>query len=153
MSKAAEQMEHQENQEDHGLGPFIEEFEAQEAEQARIDAEPDAAEAARAAKLAEKMNGSFLWLVNRTQCPHVALKEMVSQEEGEAAFLGLAEKWGGEVPAWMEAVQPYIAAGVYMGVTIAVARDAEAAVIAAAKKAHAEKNQADFRASADNGDQ
>jgi len=101
----------------------------------------------RAEALAAKMNGSFLWMVNRTQCPHVALKEMVNQQEGEDAFYGLAEKWGGEVPAWMEAVQPYIAAGVYMGVTIAVARDAEASVVEAAKQ------QAQKKAGPENGDQ
>jgi hypothetical protein len=142
-----------EQQDEHGLDEFIADYEQSEAEQARIDAKPDASEVKRAEALAEKMNGSFLWLVNRTQCPHVALKEMVNKEEGEAAFYGLAEKWGGEVPPWMEAVQPYIAAGVYMGVTIAVARDAEAAVIDAAKKAQTEKNHANFKASAEHGDQ
>jgi len=145
MSKAAEQISEQE--EEHGLGEFIEEFEAQEAEQERINSQPDASEVKRAEALAAKMNGSFLWLVNRTQCPHVALKEMVNQQEGEDAFYGLAEKWGGEVPAWMEAVQPYIAAGVYMGVTIAVARDAEASVVEAAKQ------QAQKKAGPENGDQ
>jgi hypothetical protein len=136
-----------EEQEGPGLDELMEQYKEEQTEAERLENQPDKAEIEQARKLAEKMNSSFLWVVNRTQCPHVAINELVEKEQGDEAFLGLAEKWGGEMPPWLEALQPYIAAGVYMGVTISTARAAESQVIAAARAEQAKQQQG-----ADNGE-
>lgn len=94
-----------------------------------IEDQPSDEEKKRAAVLAARINGGFLFLVSRTQCPHVDISELVDREQGDSAFLPLAEKWGGEVPPWFAAFEPYIAAGIYMGTTIVTARQVEAQVI------------------------
>jgi hypothetical protein len=100
-----------------------------------LENQPTPDEAAAAAALAARINGGFLWLVNRTQCPHVDIDELVNREKGNEAFLPLAEKWGGEVPPWLAVLEPYIAAGVYMGTTIVTAKQVEAQIVAQAKAA------------------
>ena len=107
------------------LEDLEQEWQAEQAEQEQADP----AEAARARELAEKMNAGFLWVVNRTQCPHVNIDEIVNREAGADAFEPLAEKWGGEVPAWVQQFSPYISAGVYMATTIATARQIERQVM------------------------
>lgn len=124
------------------LEDLEQEWSATQAEAEYQANQPDPDEVERARKLAEKMNASFLWAVNRTQCPHVAIDELVDREKGNEAFEPLAEKWGGEVPPWLEAMQPYIAAGVYMGTTIITARQAEAAVIEQAERRHQQEQGA-----------
>lgn len=111
--------------EEPGLDDLINEWEDDqaEAEAEANKATPEDLEKAR--KLAEKMNGGFLWMVNRTQCPHVQLDQVIDREQGDEAFLPLAEKFGGEVPPWLAQFEPYIAAGIYMGSVIITARAAE----------------------------
>lgn len=123
------------------LAELLEEYEHEQAEEAAEAARPDPADLERARKLAEKMNGGFLWVVNRTQCPHVKIDEVVDRKQGDEAFIPLAEKWGGEVPPWLAVLEPYIAAGVYMGTTIASARQAEALVIEDARRRAQQHNQ------------
>jgi hypothetical protein len=95
---------------------------------------PDAAEKAEAEALAARINAGFLWMVNRTQCPHIEIENVVDRAKGDEAFLPLAEKWGGEVPEWLMALQPYIGAGVYMGTTIITARQIERQIIEEAER-------------------
>jgi len=113
-----------------GLDDFIQEWEDDQAE-AEAEANkvsPEDKEKVRA--MAAKMDDGFLWLVTRTQCPHVQLDQMVDREKGREAFMPLAEKFGGEVPPWMIQFEPYIAAGMYMGGVIMTARKAEAQALA-----------------------
>lgn len=119
-------------------GETLDELESEwQAEQASQEAEanqPDPEEIRQAEELAKRINGGFLWIVNRTQCPHVDINEIVDRAQGDEAFLPLAEKWGGEVPEWLQALQPYIAAGVYMGSTIITARQIERQIIEEAER-------------------
>lgn len=114
-------------------GPSLDDYLAEhEAETAAAEAEADKldpAEIEKARKLAEKMNAGFLWIVNRTQCPHVKIDQVIDRDEGDEAFQALAERWGGEVPAWLQRFEPYVAAGVYMGTAIVTARQAEAQAV------------------------
>ncbi|MFL1484904.1 hypothetical protein [Marinobacter sp. LN3S78] len=124
----------EEQQEGAGLDDMIQEYEAEQAEAEAEAKQPDPEEQERARKLAEKMNNGFLWAVRATQCPHVEIDKVVDREAGNEAFVPLAERWGGEVPEWIQALldqyQPYIAAGWYMGSAIYKARQAEAEVLA-----------------------
>lgn len=135
MSNAAENWNDEEGA---GLDELIGEWEAAEqAEQAEAEKlTPDQEAAAR--KFAEKMNTGFLWVVQKTQCPHVDIEQLVDREAGNEALLPLAEAWGGETPPWlaalMEKYDPYIKAGWYMGMTIYTAKQAEAYVVEQAKK-------------------
>lgn len=119
-------------------GETLDELESEwQAEQASQEAQanqPDPEEIRQAEELAKRINGGFLWVVNRTQCPHVNIDEIVDREQGDEAFLPLAEKWGGEVPEWLQALQPYIAAGVYMGSTIITARQIERQMLEEAER-------------------
>jgi len=117
------------------LADLESEWQSTQADNEALENQPTADEVAQAAALAARINSGFLWLVNRTQCPHVAIDEIVDRKAGNEAFLPLAEKWGGEVPPWLAALEPYIAAGVYMGTTIVTAKQVEAQIIAQAEKA------------------
>jgi len=123
------------------LDDLAQEWEAEQADQEAEANQPDPEETRRAEALAKQINGSFLWIVNRTQCPHVNIEEIVKREQGDEAFLPLAEKWGGEVPPWMEALQPYLAAGVYMGTTIVTARQVERQILEQAERQKAEQEE------------
>lgn len=124
--------------EEPGLDDLINEWEDDqaEAEAEANKATPEDLEKAR--KLAEKINGGFLWAVNKTQSPSVDLckltdqegNPLIDQEKGTEAFLPLAEKFGGEVPPWLAQFEPYIKAGMYMGGVIITARQVEAQVAA-----------------------
>lgn len=141
MSKAtAEAVELPDSEQFEGetLADLEAEWQAEQAEQQAEENQPSREEIERARKLAEKMNGGFLWVVNRTQCPHVDIDQIVNREAGNEAFEPLAERWGGEVPAWLQQFEPYIAAGVYMATTIATARQVERQVI---EKARAKQQQ------------
>ena len=111
--------------EETGLDDLIEEWEAEQGEKEAEANKASPEDLEKARKLAEKMNGGFLWMVNRTQCPHVQLDQVIDREQGDEAFLPLAEKFGGEVPPWLAQFEPYIAAGIYMGSVIITARAAE----------------------------
>lgn len=113
-------------------------------EQAEVEAkenEPTKAEKEKAEKLARKLNSGFLYVVNRTACPHVKVDQVIDREEGDQAFQDLAERWGGEVPEWLARWEPYIAAGVYMGTTIATARQAERQAIEILKAQHQQQQE------------
>lgn len=116
----------EQHQDGPGLDEMYSEWQAEQAEAEELENQPDPSEVERAKALAEKMNGGFLWIVNRTQCPHVRIDQLIDPEQGAEAFQPLAERFGGEVPPWLEQFQPYIAAGVYMGQVIITARQAEA---------------------------
>lgn len=124
------------------LADLESEWQSTQADNEALENQPTADEVAQAAALAARINSGFLWLVNRTQCPHVAIDEIVDRKAGNEAFLPLAEKWGGEVPPWLAALEPYIAAGVYMGTTIVTAKQVEAQIIAQAEKAAKESQGA-----------
>jgi hypothetical protein len=117
------------------LADLEQEWQETQAEAEDLENQPSKAEQQQAEALAARINTGFLWLVNRTQCPHVHIDDIVNREAGNDAFLPLAEKWGGEVPPWMAALEPYIAAGVYMGSTIVTAKQVEAQVIEDARQA------------------
>ena len=131
MSNAAEKVEQDEGA---GLDAMLDNFQEEEAEQERQENMPDPKDIEKARKLAARMNKGFLYGVNRFQCPHVDIDELVDRKEGDEAFYGLAEKWKGEPPAWVEGIMPYVHLGIYMGVTISVARKAETAVVEEAKQ-------------------
>ena len=130
MTEAAEASHH----EGETLDDLEQEWQAEkadaEAEENRLN--PEEQEQAR--KLAEKMNAGFLWMVNRTQCPHVNIDEIVERSKGDEAFEPLAEKWGGEVPEWVQQFSPYIGAAIYMGTTIVTARQVERQILEAAER-------------------
>lgn len=119
----------EEQQDGPGLDEMLGEWEAEQAEAEELENQPDPSEVERAKELAEKMNTGFLWIVNRTQCPHVRIDQVIDPDQGAEAFQPLAERFGGEVPPWLLQFQPYIAAGVYMGQVIITARQAEAQAI------------------------
>ena len=141
MSKAAENDAIAVEHEGETLADLEQEWQATQDEAEELENQPSAAEQIQAEALAARINGGFLWLVNRTQCPHVSIDEFVDRQAGNDAFLPLAEKWGGEVPPWMAALEPYIAAGVYMGTTIVTAKQKEAQVIEQARQAQQEKQE------------
>lgn len=116
------------------LDDLEQEWQQTQAETEAAENEPTAEETEKARKLAEKMNTGFLWMVNRTQCPHVNIDEIVEADKGVEAFEPLAEKWGGEVPEWVQQFSPYIGAGVYMATTIITARQVERQVLEAHEK-------------------
>ena len=120
------------------LDDLEQEWREQQAEAEAKESQPSKEDVERARALAEKMNDGFLWLVNRTQCPHVAIDEIVDRKKGVEAFEPLAERWGGEVPEWLQQFSPYIGAGVYMATTIITARQVERQVI---EQARAKKQQ------------
>lgn len=130
MKEAAEAIEH----EGETLDDLEQEWEASQAEAEAEAARPDPDEIERAKKLAERMNAGFLWMVNRTQCPHVSIDEIVDRAKGDEAFEPLAERWGGEVPEWLAQFSPYIGAGVYMATTIVTARQVERQILEAAER-------------------
>lgn len=117
-----------------GLDDLIEEWESEQADAEAEASRPKPEDVEKARRLAEKMNGGFLWVVNRTQCPHVELRQLVDPDQGAEAFIPLAEKFGGEVPPWLAQFEPYITAGVYMGSVIITARAAEAQALAMIEK-------------------
>lgn len=131
MNEAAEVIE----TEGETLDDLAAEWQAEQAEAEAAENQPTREEIERARKLAEKMNEGFLWVVNRTQCPHVDIDQIVDRQKGADAFEPLAERWGGEVPEWLQQFSPYIGAGVYMATTIVTARQVERQVIEQAKAA------------------
>jgi hypothetical protein len=130
MAEVAEVVE----QEEDGLDDLVQEWESEKADAEAEASRPSAEEERRAKELAERMNAGFLWIVNRTQCPHVDIEEIVDREKGNEAFEPLAEKWGGEVPAWVQQFSPYIGAGVYMATTIVTARQIERQMVEEAER-------------------
>ena len=128
-----------------GLDEMIRDYEAEQAEAEAEANQPDPEDTERARKMAEKMNAGFLWAVKATQCPHVDIDQVIDREAGNEAFIPLAERWGGEVPEWVQAMMdqyhPYIAAGWYMGTAIIKARQAEAAVIAHMERQRQQQQQ------------
>lgn len=137
MSEVAEAIE----QEGGDLDELLQEYEAEQAEAEAIENEPTAEERRKAEELAKKMNAGFLWVVNRTQCPHVEIDKIVDRAKGDEAFEPLAEKWGGEVPAWVQQFSPYIGAGVYMATTIITARQVERQILEEAARQKQQANQ------------
>lgn len=136
-----EQAEAVEQYEGETLEDLAQEWDAEQAEAEAEASKPDPDEIEKARALAERMNGGFLWMVNRTQCPHVKIDEIVEREKGDDAFLPLAEKWGGEVPEWLQQFSPYIGAGVYMATTIITARQVERQILEQAEKQAREAGQ------------
>lgn len=130
MAEVAEAVEHE--------GETLDDLDMEwQKEQAEAEAETEklsAGEKEAVERLAKKMNAGFLWIVNRTQCPHVNIEEIVERAKGDEAFEPLAEKWGGEVPAWVQQFSPYIGAGVYMATTIVTARQVERQIVEEAEK-------------------
>lgn len=125
MTEAAEVIENEVD----GLDDMIEQWEDEQAAEEAKANEPTPEDKEKAEKLAKKMNTGFLWIVNRTQCPHVKIDQVIDRDEGDEAFEALAERWGGEVPEWLQRFEPYIAAGVYMGTAVVTARQAEAQAV------------------------
>lgn len=123
------------------LDSMLDEWEADQAEAEAEANRPDPEELEKARRLAEKMNSGFLWMVHKTQAPHVDLKQVIDQQEGVEAFTPIAEKWGGEVPAWIVQFQPYIGAGLYIGTAIAQARAAEAQAVEILKERQRQRMQ------------
>lgn len=135
-----EHIEDQDNQEEaHGLDELIQEEEGNlEQEAAKREAAEEKAkqltqaQIEKAKVLAARMNGVFLFAVDKAVCPSVPVSDIVDRAKGDAALLPLAMSWGGEMPDWLERFleqyQPYIAAGVYMGTTIYTARRVEIAI-------------------------
>ncbi|NIB44720.1 hypothetical protein HBA55_34390 [Pseudomaricurvus alkylphenolicus] len=122
--------------EPHGLDDLIQQEDAAEIQEQRDQeeaqakaAQPSEMELERAKRLAEQMNGAFLFGVDKMICPSVDFLQVVDPEVGNEKLLPLALAMGGEVPAWIRALldqyQPYIAAGLYMGTTIFTARKLE----------------------------
>ena len=138
MTEAAEKIEH----EGETLDDLEQEWQAEQAEAEALENEPTAEERRKAEELAKKMNAGFLWLVNRTQCPHVEIDEIVDRAKGDEAFEPLAEKWGGEVPAWVQQFSPYIGAGVYMATTIITARQVERQILEEAERQQKQAREA-----------
>lgn len=137
MTEAAEAIEH----EGETLDDLEQEWHQTQADAEAAENEPSPEEEKRARELAERMNAGFLWIVNRTQCPHVNIEEIVDRQKGNEAFEPLAEKWGGEVPAWIQQFSPYIGAGVYMATTIITARQVERQILEEAAKQAKEAGQ------------
>jgi len=135
MTATAESVDLQQGDQYEGetLDDLASEWEAEQAEAEAAENQPSKEDIEKARKLAEKMNAGFLWIVNRTQCPHVDISKIVEEEQGVDAFEPLAERWGGEVPEWLQQFIPYIGAGVYMATTIVTARQVERQVIEQAK--------------------
>lgn len=125
MAEVQEAVEH----EGETLEDLEQEWQKTQAEEEAAENEPSKEELKKARELAERMNEGFLWIVNRTQCPHIDINETVDKAKGNEAFEPLAEKWGGEVPAWVQQFSPYIGAGVYMATTIVKARQLERQVL------------------------
>ena len=130
MNEPVEAVEH----EGETLDDLEQEWQSAQAEEEARENEPTPEERRKAEELAERMNAGFLWIVNRTQCPHVDINEIVDAQKGNEAFEPLAEKWGGEVPAWVQQFSPYIGAGVYMATTIITARQVERQILEAAER-------------------
>ena len=130
MTEAAEAIEH----EGETLDDLEQEWNQTQAEEEAEANQPSPEEEKRARELAERMNAGFLWIVNRTQCPHVEIDKIVKRAKGDEAFEPLAEKWGGEVPAWVQQFSPYIGAGVYMATTIITARQVERQIVEEAER-------------------
>ena len=130
MSEAAETIDH----EGETLDDLEQEWQQTQADTEAAENEPSPEEVKKARELAERMNAGFLWIVNRTQCPHVEIDKIVERAKGDEAFEPLAEKWGGEVPAWVQQFSPYIGAGVYMATTIITARQVERQILEEAER-------------------
>lgn len=126
MNEAAETMEQTDGQD---VDSLISEWEAEESLAEEQAQELDPKEREKVEALARKMNGGFLWVVKRTQAPHVDIDAVIDREKGDQAMIPLAEKFGGEIPEWIKPLMPYVEAGVYMGTTIATAREAERQVL------------------------
>lgn len=131
MTEAAETLDQLDGE---TLDDLEQEWQAEQSEAAAAEDQPSPDDIEAARRLAEKMNDGFLWVVNRTQCPHVQIDQIVDRQKGVDAFEPLAERWGGEVPEWVQQFMPYIGAGVYMATTIVTARQVERQITEAAEK-------------------
>lgn len=148
MSDAAEELTGAE-EEAHGLDDLIGDLEAEEqTEQRQREKEAEQAEKltaeqeAKVRAMAERINSGFLFVVDRAVCPSVPVDQVADREKGNEAFYPLAKELGGEMPEWLaeflDKYNPYIKAGVYMGMTIYTARICETAAVEAAENAEAE---------------
>lgn len=151
-----------EGNEPHGLDDLIEKESVNEQQQEKqqqqelIKAnEPSQAEIEQAKKLAAEINGAFLSGVNYMVCPSVEIDKIAEREKGDEAFYPLALKHGGKMPPWLavfyEDYKPYIGAAIYMGKTIAVARQVERHI--QEQQAEAEKEKQQNSEGQDSGDQ
>ncbi|WP_250655047.1 hypothetical protein [Alkalimarinus coralli] len=124
-----------EENEEFGLDDLIEAESVEAANQAQAENEPSVDELERARAFAEKLNGGFLWGVDRFVCPSANIDELIDREAGTEALTPLALEMGGTMPPWLaEALKkydPYIKAGTYMGVTIWTAQQIEKQIQAA----------------------
>lgn len=120
----------------HGLDSLIQDAEQDEINQQRAEeaaaheaAQPSDFELEKARMFAKQMNTVFLFAVDKAVCPSVSIHEHVEREDGEEAFLPLAQAMGGEIPPWLARLladyAPYIGAGMYMGTTVFMARKLE----------------------------
>ncbi len=148
MSGAAEELTGVDD-EAHGLDDLIGDLETEEqTEQRQREKEAEQAEKltaeqeAKVRAMAARLNGGFLFVVDKAVCPSVPVDKIADRDKGNEAFYPLAKELNGEMPQWMaefiEKYNPYIKAGVYMGMTIYTARKCEAAAVEAAEMEGAE---------------
>lgn len=80
---------------------------------------------------ASRINSGFVVAVDKFVCPSVELAEMVDVSQGVEALTPVVLELGGGDSAWLKKMEskytPYIAAGMYLGTTIVIARGAEKA--------------------------
>lgn len=140
--------------EEFGIDDLIKEEEKEQAEQQAEAEKPDNSDLEKARLFAEKMNTGFLFGVNKMVCPSVeAIDDFVDREAGVDALTPLALSMGGAAPDWvvefMQKYQPYIAAGMYMGMTIYTASQMEKMIIAEAEAANSKKDDTGEKGNSD----
>lgn len=132
MSEAAEV-------EELGLDDLIEAEEKEQAQAQFEEDQPDQTELERARIFAEKLNMGFLFGVNKMVCPSVeSIDDIVNREAGTEALTPLALEMGGTTPPWLveflQKYDPYIKAGIYMGMTVYTASQVEKQIRAEQEK-------------------
>ena len=125
--------------EEFGLDDLIEAEERESKEKLAEEEKPDDDELEKARAFAEKINMVFLFGVNKAVCPSVeTIDDVIDREAGNEALLPLALSMGGTTPEWMiefmAKYDPYIKAGVYMGMTVYTASKIEKALKEQAEK-------------------
>lgn len=126
--------------EEFGLDDLIEAEEKERADEALEAEQPSQSELERAQAFAEKLNAGFLFGVSKFVCPSVeSIDEVIDREAGTEALTPLAMEMGGTMPPWMAEFlakyDPYIKAGVYMGMTVYTASQIEKQLQAQAEEA------------------
>ena len=119
--------------EEFGLDDLIDEESKERAAEALEAEQPSKSEQQRAEEFAAKLNAGFLFGVNKVVCPSVErIDDIVDREAGNEALTPLALEMGGTIPPWlaefMKKYDPYIKAGVYMGMTVYAASQIEKAI-------------------------